>query len=187
MDKEISNFDVGDRVLSFVSHRSLFKISEDEILAKIPKEVSSESASTSYLYHLGYQGVLACDLKAGSNLLVIGLGCLGLTTIKMSTIAGCNVFGVSDYELASDNGSKMGARQIFQRDELLESLESANNNIFDCVIVATNHWNDVSLALQACNQRGKIGFLGFPGRNKELPTFNPVSYTHLTLPTILLV
>ena len=63
----------------------------------------------------------------------------------------------------------MGAKKVITRKGLTEKF----NNYFDCVVITTNNWTDIFISLKLAATRGKIGFLGFPGRNNTLPKFNP--------------
>ena len=168
---------MGTRILTFESHRSYFGINENNILSAIPMNVSNENAATTYLFHLGYQNIINCNLIAGSRLLVIGLGCLGLTTINMGDIAGCEVYGLTDNDTSKQQAEKMGAKKVFNRFEIKNELNHENRVKFDCIIITSNNWEDVYIAMQLAPLRGKIGLLGFPGRDGELPKFNPLNLT----------
>ena len=69
-------------------HRSHFIAKTQEILAIVPDEVPSNLASTTYIYHLGYNAILNANIKYGSPVLVIGLGVIGLCTVALANLAG---------------------------------------------------------------------------------------------------
>ena len=84
----VNEYEIGHRVLTFSSHRSHFIAKTQEILAIVPDEVPSNLASTTYIYHLGYNAILNANIKYGSPVLVIGLGVIGLCTVALANLAG---------------------------------------------------------------------------------------------------
>ena len=165
----VSDFSVGDRILSFSSHRSAFVISETKALYKLPCDMDADHAVLTYLFHLGYNAVLRSSIRVGSRVLVIGMGVLGLTSVAMAALAGGQVFAISDHSIPSQVAKDFGARTVFTRDS-----ELLPENFADVVIVATNSWSDWYLALKSADKLANIAVLGFPGRGERLPTINPL-------------
>lgn len=165
---------VGDRVLSFTSHRSHFVMPESGVQVCLPPDAKTEDAVCAYLFHLGYNAVLRSDVRAGSRVLVIGLGALGLTSVRMAALAGADVVGISDHPVPAGIARDFGASAIYSRAEFERLLESAGHVLADVVIATTNAWADWDLALKAAAQRGTIAVLGFPGRGVEPPLRNPL-------------
>jgi threonine dehydrogenase-like Zn-dependent dehydrogenase len=165
---------VGDRILSFMSHRSAFVIAEKDVLLRLPESVSSDDAVCAYLFHLGYNAVLRSDVRAGSRVCVVGLGALGLTTVAFAALSGAEVWGVSDHRQPGEIAGRFGAREIVSRVVLNERLEAGRQPLADIVVVTTNAWADWQLALRIAAQRGTSAVLGFPGRGEPAPAFNPL-------------
>ncbi|MBK6637169.1 MAG: hypothetical protein IPG34_05480 [Rhodocyclaceae bacterium] len=86
--KAVSSVAPGDRILTFSSHRSHFCIPATDVLAVLSDGITSEDAACAYLFHLGYDAVLKSDVRAGSEVIVIGLGVLGLATVALAALAG---------------------------------------------------------------------------------------------------
>ena len=164
----------GDRVLTFSSHRSHFIIDASASLVTLPSSAKSEEAAFAYLYHLGYNAVLRSDVRAGSKVIVVGLGALGLTSVAMAALAGAEVFGVSAHTHAHRLGTVFGARQVFSRDSLPALHAVLGTDRADVVICTTSAWSDWALALELAGQRGTIAVLGFPGRTESAGSFNPL-------------
>lgn len=164
----------GDRVLSFASHRSHFVADAEDLLTKLPVGVKSEEAACAYLYHLGYNAVLRADVRAGSRVLVIGLGVLGLTSVAMAALAGAQVVALSDHRHLQQLATQFGARQTFARADLPALRSTWSGELADVVISTSNSWSDWRLALELAGQRATIAALGFPGRSESAGNFNPL-------------
>jgi threonine dehydrogenase-like Zn-dependent dehydrogenase len=159
----------GDRILSFTSHRDRFLIDQDDVLLVLPNGADAGKIAVSYLFHLGYNAVLRADVRAGSRVLVIGLGALGLTSVAMAALAGASVEAVSAHAAAAARA--LGASRTLTRDD--DVITPA-----DVVILTTNSWDDWQLALRSAAPHATIAVLGFPGRGEPLPTVNPLDSQH---------
>jgi threonine dehydrogenase-like Zn-dependent dehydrogenase len=171
---ENSKYSVGERVLTFQSHRQFFNIDESEILAKIPDGVNSKLAACSYLYHLGYDAILKSKVKLGTPVVVLGLGVLGLGAVAMASLAGGVVYAVSDYKKTSKLAKDFGAKDVFTREQLPQLLETLGDRLADVLITTSGSWKDWSSALKITGQNGHIAVIGFPGRGGESIKSNPL-------------
>jgi threonine dehydrogenase-like Zn-dependent dehydrogenase len=170
----VRDLGVGDRVLSFMSHRSHFVMPASSAQVRLPQDAKTEDAVCAYLFHLGYNAMLRSDVRAGSRVLVIGLGALGLTSIAMAALAGADVIGISDHPVPAGIARDFGASQVHSRAEFERLLDDPNYALADVVVATTNAWTDWDIALKAAAQRGTIAVLGFPGRGAEPPQLNPL-------------
>jgi threonine dehydrogenase-like Zn-dependent dehydrogenase len=176
--KAVSGVVPGDRILTFSSHRSHFCIPATDVLAVLSDGIASEDAACAYLFHLGYDAVLKSGVRAGSEVIVIGLGVLGLTTVALAALAGARVFAISDHEASRQKALAFGATECFSRAEsqrLDERLGPARAGV---VVTTSNTWADWRLALEGAGQRGTIAVLGFPGRQETAIPFNPLDSAH---------
>ena len=164
----------GQRVLSFTSHRSHFLLRADEMLLVLEEQARSEDIACAYLFHLGYNAVLRSGVLAGSRVLVIGLGALGLTSVAMAAVAGARVVGISDYPLPQRLGVEFGAGAVLPRADAEGIRAALTVDLADVVITTSNSWDDWQLALQMAARRGSIAVLGFPGRAQAPGSFNPL-------------
>ncbi|MGH8797079.1 MAG: zinc-dependent alcohol dehydrogenase [Caldimonas sp.] len=164
----------GDRVLTFASHRSHFIVDAAALLVVLPPEAKSEAAACAYLYHLGYNAVLRSGVCAGSRVLVVGLGALGLTSVAMAALAGADVYALSDQVPAQALAKTFGARAAHARGETEALRKALGTRLADVVIFTTSAWSDWAIALQLCARRGTLAVLGFPGRAESAGSFNPL-------------
>ncbi len=171
---EVRDVAVGDRILSFTSHRSHFAIDRADVLASVPPGADAAHVACAYLFHLGYNAVLRGGVRAGSRVVVVGLGTLGLTSTAMAALAGAEVHAVSEQPHARRIAADFGARGTHARDERDELRAALGAAGADVVIVTTNGWDDWALALDLAGPRATVAVLGFPGRSESPGSFNPL-------------
>lgn len=176
--KSVSGVVSGDRILTFSSHRSHFRIPATDVLAVLSPDIASEDAACAYLFHLGYDAVLKSGLRPGSDVVVIGLGVLGLTTVALAALAGARVFAISDHESPRQKALAFGAAACFSRGEFSQLAERLGPARAQVVVTTSNAWSDWRLALEAAGQQGTIAVLGFPGRQEDAIPFNPLDSAH---------
>lgn len=171
---DVTNIKVGDRVLTFSSHRSHFSIDANEVLAVLSDSIKNEDAVCAYLYHLGYDAILKSNVKLGSPVVVIGMGVLGLGAVAMASAAGANVVAISDHKIPAKIASNFGASAVFGRNDIKQLFAYLGERLADVVITTSGKWEDWGLALKAAGTKGYISVLGFPGRQEEEIPFNPL-------------
>ncbi len=107
-----SKFKPGDRVAcagqDYASHAEVVAIPQN-LVVKIPDNVSFEEASFTTLVQLLYRAFDKQNLRLGDKVCVIGLGLLGQLTVQLLKANGCHVFGVDLSENLVDLAIKSGA------------------------------------------------------------------------------
>lgn len=89
----VSGFDVGDRVVSNGRHAEIVVVGH-HLCAKIPDNVSDETASFTVLSSIALQGVRLANPSLGESVVVYGLGLIGLLTVQILKANGCRVLGI---------------------------------------------------------------------------------------------
>ncbi len=168
----------GDRILTFSSHRSHFRLASADVLAVLPDDIASDDAVCAYLFHLGYNAVLKSEIRPGSDVVVIGMGVLGLTTVALASLAGARVFSISNSEFLQRKAIHFGAADCFSRAEFPQLLDKLGADRAQVVVTTSNAWPDWRLALEAAGEQGTIAVLGFPGRQDTAVPFNPLDSEH---------
>lgn len=159
---------VGDRILTGQSHRSLFKIPTNEIILRLPESINVAEIAPLYLYELGHIALNAGGCTEGKSIAIIGLGAIGLATVRLAGISGAVVTAVSGNKHRVRRAQDMGAHFVYVK----KSPELPPQ--CDTVITTSNSWDDWHLALELVNKGGTIVVVGFPGRGEPLPLFNPL-------------
>lgn len=161
-------FQSGDRVAcagqDYASHSEFVAVPQN-LVAKIPDNVSFEDASYTTLGAIALQGVRQADPKLGDNVCVIGLGLLGQITCQLLKANGCNVFGIDLSQRLVNLAEKTSANKAMLRNDsnLLTNCENfTNGNGFDSIIItAAAPSNDpVELSAEIARKKGKIIIVG---------------------------
>jgi predicted dehydrogenase/threonine dehydrogenase-like Zn-dependent dehydrogenase len=161
-------FQVGDRVAcagqDFASHAEIVAIPQN-LVAKIPDNVSFEEASYTTLGAIALQGVRQANPKLGENVCVIGLGLLGQITSQLLKANGCNVFGIDLSERLVKLAKELAADKAMLRtnNNLISSvMEFTKGHGFDSVIItAAAPTNDpVELSAEITRKKGKVIVVG---------------------------
>ena len=83
----------GTRVVTNGSHAEFVTVPHT-LAARIPDEVSFESAAFTPLAAIGLQGLRLAQLTIGETVVVYGLGLIGLLTGQLARASGCRVIGI---------------------------------------------------------------------------------------------
>jgi predicted dehydrogenase/threonine dehydrogenase-like Zn-dependent dehydrogenase len=169
MDTE-SVFRPGDRVAcagaGYASHAEVVAVPQN-LVVKIPDNVSFEEASFVTLGAIALQGVRQAEVQLGDNVCVIGLGLLGQLTCQLLKSNGCNVFGIDVSKRMVDLALETkAADQALNRNDpnLLVASESFTRGFgFDSVIItaaAPTNNDPVELSSEILRKKGKVVVVG---------------------------
>ncbi len=163
-----SKFKPGDRVAcagqDYASHAEVVAIPQN-LVVKIPDNVSFEEASFTTLGAIALQGVRQAEPRLGDKVCVIGLGLLGQLTVQLLKANGCRVFGVDLSKNLIDLAIKSGSDGAMLRSD--SNLNTAIDNFteghgFDSVIItAAAPSNDpIELSAVISRKKGKVIVVG---------------------------
>jgi polar amino acid transport system substrate-binding protein len=161
-------FNVGDRVAcagqDYASHSEIVGIPQN-LVVKIPDNVSFEDASFTTLGAIALQGVRQANPTLGESVCVIGLGLLGQITTQLLKANGCRVFGIdlspSLVELAKSSGAE---KSLLRSDSnLMTAVDNfTNGHGFDKIIItAAAPSNDpIELSALIARKKGQVIVVG---------------------------
>lgn len=167
MDKN-GIFKSGDRVAcagqDYASHAEIIAVPQN-LVAKIPDNVTSEEAAFTTLGAIALQGIRQANPKLSEKVCVIGLGLLGQITCQLLKANGCNVFGIDLNEALVDLAKRNSATQALNRNDanLIAACENFTNGYgFDSVIItAAAPSNDpIELSAEIIKKKGDIIIVG---------------------------
>lgn len=176
---QVEHFAVGDLIITFQSHRNLFKQHKNDFALVVPKQLNIKQASTAYLFHLGLHALQTANTKAGHQVGIIGMGTLGITIALMCQLTNAESFIFSNQQKPAqfnDSGIKFHSKKPLSDEDVLSITHHVG---FDMIINTSNKWDDWKLAMQLVRKGGTIVNLGFPGRGEPLPDFNPLDPTYI--------
>lgn len=161
-------FQPGDRVAcagqDYASHSEIVAIPQN-LMVKIPDNVSFEDASYTTLGAIALQGVRQAEPTLGDNVCVIGLGLLGQITCQLLKANGCNVFGIDLSQRLVKLANDTSADNALLRNDpnLLATINDfTNGHGFDSVIItAAAPSNDpIELSAEITRKKGKVIVVG---------------------------
>lgn len=170
----VTDFSVGDRVVSNGNHAEVVCIPEN-LVAKIPDNVSYEEAAFTVIGAIGLQGIRLINPTFGETVVVTGLGLIGLMAAQILKANGCNVIGLDFDQQKIDLAKSWGIKAYNGAGaDVVKIVESETNGIgADAVLItASTKTNDViSQAAQMSRQRGRIVLVGVIGLDIQRSDF----------------
>lgn len=161
-------FKPGDRVAcagqDFASHAEVISVPQN-LVVKIPENVTYEEASFTTLGAIAMQGVRQADPKLGEVICVIGLGLLGQITCQLLKANGCKVIGIDIAEGLINLAKQLGADDAISRNDpnILVRLKNFTAGFgFDSVIItaATSSNDPIELSAEIARRKGKVVAVG---------------------------
>ena len=166
--KGVKEFNVGDRVVSNGNHAEVVNVPEN-LVAKIPDNVSFEDASFTIVGAIGLQGVRLINPTFGETIVVTGLGLIGLITAQILKANGCNVIGIDFDKEKLELASSWGITAInAAENDVVKTVETlTNNHGADGVLITASAQTDsiISESAQMCRKRGRVVLVGVVGLN----------------------
>ncbi|MBN1252711.1 MAG: bi-domain-containing oxidoreductase [Bacteroidales bacterium] len=163
----ISDFKIGDRVASNGQHAEFVSIPQN-LAAHIPNSVSDDEAAFTVIASIGLQGIRLINPTFGENIVVIGLGLIGLLTAEMLLANGCNViaYDIDDSKVEIAKSKGITAFNPSKGNDPINFVLSQTNNIgADGVIITASAKNNqiISDAAKMSRKRGRIVLVGVIG------------------------
>lgn len=161
-------FQPGDRVAcagqNYASHSEVVSVPQNLVM-KIPDNVSFEEASFTTLGGIAMQGVRQAEVQLGDNICVIGLGLLGQLTCQLLKANGSNVFGIDVSQGMVDLANETKVATALNRNDsnLIAAIENfTKGHGFDKVIItAAAPTNDpIVLSTEILRKKGQIIIVG---------------------------
>jgi predicted dehydrogenase/threonine dehydrogenase-like Zn-dependent dehydrogenase len=162
-----SSFRIGDRVVSNGPHAEMVSVPQN-LLAKIPDEVSDDEAAFTVLGAIALQGIRLLAPTLGERIVVSGLGLIGLIAVQLLRANGCQVLGI-DFDPKKIALAKLfGAETVdlsAGQDPVAVSEEWTKGIGVDGVLVTASTKSDEVMhqAATMCRKRGKIVLVGVVG------------------------
>jgi predicted dehydrogenase/threonine dehydrogenase-like Zn-dependent dehydrogenase len=162
----VYEFNVGDRVASNGAHAEIVCVPKN-LVARIPDNVSYEEAAFAVIGSIGLQGIRLANPTLGENVVVIGLGLIGLLTCDLLIANGCKVIGfdfdAKKVELANSRGVRAFISTSCDVVKTVEDL-TFGMGADAIVITASTKSNDViSQAAGMSRKKGRIILVGVIG------------------------
>jgi predicted dehydrogenase len=163
----VSGFSPGDRIASNGPHAEIVCVPAN-LCAPVPANVDDEAATFTVLGSIALQGVRLAEPTLGENVVVTGLGLIGLLAVQLLRANGCRVLGIDpDAErcrLAASFGASTCCLSTGDDPLAAASRLSSGRGVDAVVITASTSSNEpVHQAAQMCRKRGRIVLVGVTG------------------------
>lgn len=168
---DINDIKIGDRIAcagaGYANHADVVFIPRN-LCVKVPDNVDLKDACFTTVGAIAMQGVRNADVRVGENVVVVGLGLVGLITVQILKAAGCRVFGVDLDETKANLAKDIGADAAFSRNSpnIEEKINQFTRGIGAdvTIIAAATRSNDpVDFAANVTRERGKVVIVGLVG------------------------
>jgi len=165
--ESVTGFEVGDRVVSNGQHAEVVCV-PSILCAKVPEGVDDQAASLTVLGAIAMQGIRLLKPEIGENMVVTGLGLIGLFTVQLLRANGCNVLGIDPEPERCASAESFGASSVCLSDggDVLGKAKqfSGGRGVDGVIITASTKSNEpVRQAANMCRKRGRIILVGVAG------------------------
>ena len=173
----VTQFAVGDRVVTRNWHQSEYIIRESDSCVKVPDGVDPEDAVWVHLYALSGHCYRKAMFVPGENVAVVGLGVLGLGAVALGPHFGARVVGLGNSPVRLEMAQRMGAHAAYLSDDpdlpakLDEFSEGAG---IDLVILTANPWPAYRTSVEVVRDNGRVSIVALPGRGEPPLDINPL-------------
>jgi polar amino acid transport system substrate-binding protein len=172
VESGVDDIKVGDRVacagVGYASHAEIVSIPRN-LVVKVPDEVGLDEAAFTTVCAIAMQGVRQADVRVGEQVVVIGLGLIGLITAQLLKASGCRVIGMDVAPRNFDLALTLGCDRctLSNEDAILEVQSFTRGYGADAVVItaATTSNQPVELAIQCARKRGTVVAVGAVGMN----------------------
>lgn len=171
VSEDVTEFRIGDRVAcagaGYANHADVVFVPKN-LCIKTADNVSFKDAAFTTVGAIALQGVRNADVRVGENVVVVGLGLVGLITVQILKASGCRVFGVDLDESKVKLAKELGADVAVSRNSsgLEDSIFQFTRGIGadSTIIAAATKSNDpVGFAGKVTRERGKVVIVGLVG------------------------
>jgi predicted dehydrogenase/threonine dehydrogenase-like Zn-dependent dehydrogenase len=176
--KNIKDFKINDKVAAAgagkANHAEIIAVPKN-LVVKIPIGVEFSDAASVTLGSIAMQGVRQANPKIGDNVVVIGLGLIGLLTVQILKANGCNVIGIDLDKKRLDLAKYFGANMtINAKENVIQKINDKTNGFgSDSVIIcaATKASEPINQAMQIVRKKGTVVIVGAVGLNLKRSPF----------------
>lgn len=171
----VTEFTVGDRVASNGNHAEYVCVPQN-LVAKVPDNVSDEEATFTVIGSIALQGIRNLNPQLGENIVVFGLGLIGLVAIQLLKANGCHVIGIDFDQHKIDIANNMGVTAVNPlngTDSVSFVEEQTNGTGADGVLITASSKSDdvIHQACEMSRKRGRLVLVGVVGMNMRRDDF----------------
>jgi predicted dehydrogenase/threonine dehydrogenase-like Zn-dependent dehydrogenase len=159
--KDVTDYSVGDRVVSNGPHAEIVSVSKN-LVTRIPDGISFEEAAFTVAGAIGLQGIRLSAPTLGETAVIIGLGLIGQLTAQLAKAHGYNVIAFDLDCNKTELAKKFGILSFVSDVPVQTVLQLTNGTGADCVIITASSPSEsiISQSAKMCRKRGRIVLVG---------------------------
>lgn len=170
---DVSDFAIGDLVCAggsgFAMHAGIVVVPKN-LVVKVPQGISLQDASTTTVGAIALHGIRRADLRLGENVVVIGVGLLGLLALQMLRASGVKVACIDINKNRLEIAKELGADLIVNslEEDPTQAIQNWTNGYgTDAVLFMANteRYEPLSQAFRMCRKKGRVVLVGVSGMN----------------------
>ena len=160
---DVKSVDVGDRVVVYWGHHKTFNTVPEANVVKIEDDsISFETAAMSFISTFPMAAIRKTRLEMGESAIVMGLGILGMTAVKLLRIAGAVPVIAADpnpkrREIALENGADYAFDPLCE--DFAEQVKKVTGGV-NVAIEVTGVGAGFNEALDCMAKFGRVALLG---------------------------
>lgn len=139
----------------------------DGNLAHLPEDMDLGAACMlSDMVPTGFHGVELADIQFGDNVVIIGIGPVGLMAVAAAAIRGAaNIYAVGSRKDCADLALEYGATHIvnYRNGDIVEQIMKLNGGPVDKIVIAGGDVDTFDQAIRMLKPGGKIGNVNYLG------------------------
>ncbi len=161
--KNIKNFKIGDKVVSNGFHAEYNAVSEN-LCAKIPNNIDGKDACFAIIGSIALHSIRLSNVTIGENVVVIGLGLIGMAVSQILKASGSNVIAIDIDKNKKKIADLLEIDFLHIRENDNDLINKVINTykIIDKVIItsSSNDNKSINLASEIIKKKGKIVLVG---------------------------
>lgn len=182
---EVTDIQVGDRVVAFWGkHKKNITLKRKNVI-KIPKEVTSQEASLALISTFPLAAIRKTKIELGESAMVMGLGILGLFAVQELKVAGAYpVIAVDPVPERRELALKLGADYALDpmEENFYETVKELSDGGVNVCIEVTGLGIGLIQALECMKFMGRVALLGCTRSSKfEIDYYGKVHGRGITL------
>lgn len=164
---EVTEYAVGDRVCSYgpIKETQIVNAVNNYKLRKMPEGASAKNAVCYDPAQFALAGVRDANVRPGDNVVVIGLGAIGMIALQLAVNAGASiVIGIDPIEKRRVVASKLGAHYVLDNtacDAGLEIKRLTDKMGADAIIETSGNVHALQSAIKGLAYNGTIAYVAF--------------------------
>lgn len=177
----------GDRVFTYGRHASIFRYSQDRLIAPVGESIDPAVVAASRMAGVAMTSIIVSEIETNVRVIVFGLGLVGNLAAQMFQIHGCRVIGVDPVTERRKLAERCGIADTVggDVDEVQAQIkELTNGELGNITVDAVGHSSVVMQALRATASHGQLVILGSPRVSVTGDLTELLSDTHLRWITI---